>query len=333
MPGIERPGLFVTAPGELTEKPARPVVLFVLGMGRSGTSALTRVLSLCGAALPGGMMGADSGNERGYWEPRAGLYLNEKFLYRHGSSYFDPTLRLQEEGGLSAEETAAFTAKIRDYLRTLPAAPVVVVKVLHISVLARMWFDAAHQAGYDIAAVLAVRDPQEVIGSLAKLMKASPQLTSALWLKYNLLAERETRGLPRVFVDYSNFLDDWRREIKRISHTLALDLDTGDEGAVEKFLAKDMRHQRQRGPLIEPFGTNWLSVAYQGLSAAARDEPWEEAALDGVFDEYVASEHGFRTAIEDFQGQFNRRYRFSRAFIKPLFEGVALIHGRRGTWA
>ncbi|CQD03336.1 hypothetical protein BN970_00438 [Mycolicibacterium conceptionense] len=323
----------MTAPGELTEKPARPVVLFVLGMGRSGTSALTRVLSLCGAALPGGMMGADSGNERGYWEPRAGLYLNEKFLYRHGSSYFDPTLRLQEEGGLSAEETAAFTAKIRDYLRTLPAAPVVVVKVLHISVLARMWFDAAHQAGYDIAAVLAVRDPQEVIGSLAKLMKASPQLTSALWLKYNLLAERETRGLPRVFVDYSNFLDDWRREIKRVSHTLALDLDTGDEGAVEKFLAKDMRHQRQRGPLIEPFGTNWLSVAYQGLSAAARDEPWEEAALDGVFDEYVASEHGFRTAIEDFQGQFNRRYRFSRAFIKPLFEGVALIHGRRGTWA
>lgn len=333
MPGIERPGLFVTAPGELTEKPGRPVVLFVLGMGRSGTSALTRVLSLCGAALPGGMMGADSGNERGYWEPRAGLYLNEKFLYRHGSSYFDPTLRLQEEGGLSAEETAAFTAKIRDYLRTLPAAPVVVVKVLHISVLASMWFDAAHQAGYDIAAVLAVRDPQEVIGSLAKLMKASPQLTSALWLKYNLLAERETRGLPRVFVDYSNFLDDWRREIKRVSHTLALDLDTGDEGAVEKFLAKDMRHQRQRGPLIEPFGTNWLSVAYQGLSAAARDEPWEEAALDGVFDEYVASEHGFRTAIEDFQGQFNRRYRFSRAFIKPLFEGVALIHGRRGTWA
>lgn len=323
----------MTAPGELTEKPARPVVLFVLGMGRSGTSALTRVLSLCGAALPGGMMGADSGNERGYWEPRAGLYLNEKFLYRHGSSYFDPTLRLQEEGGLSAEETAAFTAKIRDYLRTLPAAPVVVVKVLHISVLARMWFDAAHQAGYDIAAVLAVRDPQEVIGSLAKLMKASPQLTSALWLKYNLLAERETRGLPRVFVDYSNFLDDWRREIKRVSHTLVLDLDTGDEGAVEKFLAKDMRHQRQRGPLIEPFGTNWLSVAYQGLSAAARDEPWEEAALDGVFDEYVASEHGFRTAIEDFQGQFNRRYRFSRAFIKPLFEGVALIHGRRGTWA
>ena len=33
---------------------AKPVALFVLGIGRSGTSALTRVLSLCGAALPPG---------------------------------------------------------------------------------------------------------------------------------------------------------------------------------------------------------------------------------------------------------------------------------------
>lgn len=46
----------------------RPVALFVLGMGRSGTSALTRVLSLCGATLPVGMMGADEGNRRGYLE-------------------------------------------------------------------------------------------------------------------------------------------------------------------------------------------------------------------------------------------------------------------------
>ena len=68
----------------------RPVVLFVLGMGRSGTSALTRVLSLCGATLPTGMMGADAGNPRGYWEPRAALRLNEKFLGRRGSTYFDP---------------------------------------------------------------------------------------------------------------------------------------------------------------------------------------------------------------------------------------------------
>jgi hypothetical protein len=41
-------------------------VLFVLGMARSGTSAMTRVLSLSGAALPPGMIGAAKANPRGF---------------------------------------------------------------------------------------------------------------------------------------------------------------------------------------------------------------------------------------------------------------------------
>jgi hypothetical protein len=323
----------VTAAADRNATASRPVVLFVLGMGRSGTSALTRVLSLCGATPPAGMLGADASNPRGYWEPRAALYLNEKFLYRHGSSYFDPTLRLQEDGALGEGERAAFVAKIAGYLHTLPAAPLVVIKVLHISVLSDLWFEAARLAGFDVAAVIAVREPQEVIASLSKFMRASPQLASALWLKYNLLAERDTRGLPRAVVEYSNFLDNWRRELKRISNILPIDLDTGDEGAVEEFLEPSLRRQRQCGPVMEAFGTDWLSVVYEALRAAARDEPWDESELDRVFEAYRASEHGFRTVFEDFRGQFNVLYRFSRTFIRPLFEAVALAHGRRGTWA
>ena len=74
--GIERGVVLVTAAAQ-TGTAARPVALFVLGMPRSGTSALTRVLSLCGGTLPAGMMGADSANPRGYWEPRKALHLND----------------------------------------------------------------------------------------------------------------------------------------------------------------------------------------------------------------------------------------------------------------
>lgn len=324
--------LFVSAGGG-TGTQQRPVIVFVLGMGRSGTSALTRVLSLSGATLPPGMLGADANNPRGYWEPRAALHLNEKFLYRHGSSYFDPTLRLQAEGAVSDAEQAAFTADIAAYLRTLPDAPLVVIKVLHISVLCKAWFDAARMTGYDIAAVLAVREPQEVSASLSKFMKATPQLASSLWLKYNLLAERETRGLPRVFVDYGNLLEDWRRELKRISAILPIELDTGDKSAVDEFIEPGLRRQRDSGPIAEPFGTDWLTASYEVLRAAARDESWDESELDRVFTAFQAGEAGFRTALDDFRGQFNLLYRFSRKFMKPLYEGVAIAHGRKGTWA
>jgi hypothetical protein len=46
--------------------------LLVFGMHRSGTSALTRVLNLRGAALSRQMVAPKSDNPRGYWEP-AGL--------------------------------------------------------------------------------------------------------------------------------------------------------------------------------------------------------------------------------------------------------------------
>ena len=136
-------------------------------MARSGTSALTRVLSLCGGTLPAGLVGAMPDNPRGYWEPRKAIVLNEAILRRHGSTMFDPTLRLQEEGAFDAEENAACIAEIGAFLTTLPAAPLVVIKDPRITLLSGVWFEAARLAGFDIAAVIAVRHPQEVIASIA----------------------------------------------------------------------------------------------------------------------------------------------------------------------
>jgi hypothetical protein len=313
---------------------ARPVALFVLGMPRSGTSALTRVLSLCGATLPAGMLGADSGNPRGYWEPRKALRLNNSILLRHGSGTYDPSLRLQEEGALDAGQKAAYIAEISAYLATLPAAPLVIIKDLQITALSDVWFEATRLAGFDIAIVIAVRRPQEVIASLAKLMRAQPQLSSALWLKYNLLAERQTRGMRRVFVEYDNLLGNWHREIARISTALSIDLSTRDEAAIDEFLKPDLRRQRDCGPVTELGGTDWISATYEAMHQAAQDEPVDESALDRVFNGYRATEHDFRTAFDDYRHHSNNvLVRMSRPFVWKLIEGVALSNRRRGTWA
>jgi hypothetical protein len=322
----------VTPAGQ-TGTAARPVALFVMGVPRSGTSALTRVLSLCGATLPARMAGADRNNPRGYWEPRASLNLNNTILRRHGSAVFDTSLRLQEGGGFDAEEKAACIAEIRAFLSTLPAAPLVVIKDPRITLLSGVWFEAARLAGFDIAVVIAVRHPQEVIASSAATFLAAPELTSALWLKFNLLAERDARGLPRVFVEYANFLDDWRREITRISAALAIDLDTRDECAIEEFLTPDLHRQRHCGPVTEPFGTDWISVVYEALCAAARDEPWDQSALDRVFEAYRASERGFRTALEN-SHRLHKLHRFiPPSYLKLRYEVLAMAHRRSGTWA
>lgn len=303
---------------------ARPIALFVLGMQRSGTSALTRVLSLCGGTLPAALLGANANNPPGFWEPRAALDIDEAILRRHGSGPYDPSLRLQEEGAFRAKEEAACLAEIGQFFTTLPSAPLVIIKEPRITTLFGMWCEAARRAGFDVMAVIAVRHPQEVLASLAAVNQASPELASALWLKYNLLAEKYSRGLPRVFVDYANLLDDWRREIKRISSALAIDLDFRDEEAIDEFLSEDSRHHRHYGPATDLFGTDWISTVYGALLAAARDELWDKAAVERVFDTYRVSERFFRTAFDNFREDFRDNVLPPRGVLVHIFRRIAL---------
>ncbi|WP_374021683.1 sulfotransferase family protein [Mycobacterium sp. HNNTM2301] len=300
--------------GAKTEK--KPVALFVLGMGRSGTSALTRVISLCGAALPPRLLGADASNPLGLWEPRDAMDINEEILYRRHSGWADPSLRIHEESA-SPEENAACIKTIAAFFATLPAEPLVVIKEPRISLLFNVWFEAARRAGFDVAIVIAVRHPDEVIKSLATRDRASQELASALWLKYSLLAERQTRGLPRVFVDYANFLKDWRAEIARVSTALAIDFDTRDERAIEEFLNPGLRREQSSGSVTDTFGTDWLSATYEALHAAAQDEVLDQNTLDRVFDAFRAGEHDFRTALEDFDEHFSLNTVLRRALFRP----------------
>ena len=327
------------AGGEHARAAARPVALFVLGLGRSGTSALARVLSLCGGALPPGLLGATSTNKRGFFEPRAAIVLNEEILRSRGTSGFDMGIPTRDESAVDPRKAARHIAKVSSYLASLPPAPLVVIKEPKTTLAAGIWFEAAAQAGFDVAAVIALRHPEEVFASIAKranrqrYVKAAPELAAAGWLKYTLLAERDTRGVPRVFVEYTNLLQDWRRETGRIAAALAIDLDTRDEVAVDEFLTPDLRHHRYSGPILEPFGTDWMAVVYQELSLAARDQPWDSAEMDRVLGEYQLTERGFRNAFVDHQ-RYRNLNRFMPPFMVRLGLGtLALANRRKGTWA
>jgi hypothetical protein len=281
-----------------------PLIVFVFGMSRSGTSALARALSLCGGVLPATLLGADAANPKGYWEPQNALHLNEDFLTRHGSTWFDPTLRLQNEALISSAERDAYLQRIKAFLRGLPPAPVHIIKEPRITALSDFWFDAARQIGLRLAAAIPVRHPEEVSASLAARYGISPELASALWLKYNLLAERHSRHLPRVFIEYSTFLRSWRAEVPRVEAALSIDLSARDEAAIDEFLSPDLRRQRHGGSISEAFGERWTSRVYAALSAAARDEPLDTVGLDAVFEAYSACEHAFRISFQEFQTRF-----------------------------
>ncbi|MCM3881635.1 MAG: hypothetical protein ND807_16115 [Vicinamibacterales bacterium] len=272
-------------------------------MGRSGTSALARVLSLCGGSLPGQLMPANEGNPAGYWEPLEAFHLNEDFLFRHGSSWYDPTLRLQGEVTLEDGDAETYVQKIRAFLDACPSTQPLILKEPRIAALSPFWFEACRRAGFALRIVIAVRDPEEVAASLATRDRASLELSHALWLKYNLLAERHSRHLPRVFVEYAKLLSDWRTEIDRISEGLAIALVNRDEGAIDAFLNPELRRERRSGPPRESFGQPWVGRVFAAFSSASRGATLDLQMMDETFDAYCACERTFRVASTEFRSR------------------------------
>jgi hypothetical protein len=275
-------------------------IIFVLGMGRSGTSAITRVLSLCGAGLPEPLLGASESNLTGHWEPIDAININNAFLSRYGASWYDPTLRLQGETAFSVQETEPYIEQIRAFIERCDAAPLLVIKEPRIAALADFWFEASRRASITAKVVIPIRCPDQVAASLAARDGVSAELSSVLWLKYNFLAERSSRKLPRVFVEYHNLLSDWRKEICRISERLAVDLSDADEVAIGRFLDPSLHRQRSRDRPSDMLGQTWTSNTYTALSAAARDEPLDLQKIDDAFSAFAASERTFRRSLEEF---------------------------------
>ena len=66
------------------------LAVLVVGMHRSGTSALSGVLNLLGIDLPRELHPADEHNERGYFEGQAYIDFHERLLARIGWPSDDP---------------------------------------------------------------------------------------------------------------------------------------------------------------------------------------------------------------------------------------------------
>lgn len=284
-------------------------VIFILGVARSGTSALARVLSLCGCILPEGLKEANEGNPTGFWEPLEAARFNDEFLLRHAATYADPTLRLQGELQFTPEETQHYIGQISAFLASCPRGAPLIIKDLRITALFDFWLQAARAEDFRVEAIIPVRHPMEVAASLGDRAEraripASLELRQAMWLKYNLLAELNSRALPRVFTGYSSLLTDWRHEVARISRALDIDLTSETAAAaVDTFLSADLHRQRSPGPIAEVFGYSWVSDTYQILSDAAQDRPLDAGRLDEIFKAYRTCERAFRISLDDWRGR------------------------------
>ena len=274
-------------------------LIFIVGMHRSGTSALTRVLSLCGATLPAALMAPNSGNPTGYWEPADAMELNDRFLHARSSSWSDPGLTFRSTPRDHAG-FARYVALIRHYLALIgeflthgvDAGGPALIKEPRITALLPYWLTAAVEAGFSPKVIHIFRNPADVASSLAARDGMAFDRACALWQKYNLLGEHDARAVPRAFVGYEALIEDWERTIDRCAAEIGVDVQVGSRtrADVETFLSPKLQHHRSgtiERTSLAPTQRKAVRRAYDSLQQAA-DGAVDTETFDSLLLEYSA---------------------------------------------
>ena len=194
--------------------------LVVLGMHRSGTSAVAGVLQRIGVDFGPRLMPATAANERGYYEHIDVVNLHDRLLMALDRGWDSlapwPPAWWEDEA-----RTGRFRAELLVLLRRdFGAAPLWGVKDPRLCLLLPWWRPLWAVLNTEPVFVIVVRDPREVAVSLRRREGISEQKTWVLWREHLLAAERETRGSARHFLRYEDFLHGWEASLAPLERHL-----------------------------------------------------------------------------------------------------------------
>lgn len=212
---------------------------------------------------------------------------------------------VQAEAVIEENEKEEFVNRVRRFLSSCDDGPLV-IKAEGLVSLIEFWLEGARREALSPKIVIPVRHPGEVFASSsAAFGERAIEARGVEWLETYLKAEHHSRQFRRVFVEYSNLVHDWRSEVSRISRALAINLQT--EGTrVDEFLCRDLYRQRAAGPVLETFGSSWVSEIYNALLVAAEDGPVDVVKFDHVYNAYRACARTFRIAIDEYRASLSR---------------------------
>lgn len=271
-------------------------IVVVLGMHRSGTSAVSGALSRVGINFgpEDQLMPPDLGiNAKGYYEHRELSVLNEQVLAALGSSWDDFRPINAEE--FQNPELSGMIEKISKIVERDFAAKNTIfgIKDPRMCKLVPFWEQIFTGLGYEPVYLLVYRHPFPVFKSLERRNAISEAKSNLLWLSYMLAAERCSRGRPRAIISYDALLPNPVEILTAALEKLGLDhsLDEEQVSQLGHFLTPELRHNSALDKDYRHSGLTWLSRAMECFQEmfekTGEEEPTEE--LDRVVREFEAA--------------------------------------------
>lgn len=239
--------------------------IFVLGMHRSGTSAIARILNLMGVYFGGEHVstGRSDQNVKGFWERRDVRDLNDDMLFGARCDWdcvadFD----LDEVPG---ETKSAYVEAAADIVLNMDAHRPWFIKEPRLCLLFPIW----RQALENPFCIHVLRNPLEIAHSLRTRNGIPIRVGLALWEIYSLHAVNASAGLPRVFVSFEDLMENASAVVERLHAMLVeqggygLRVPTADE--LSQFLDDALYRHRKTERSLRSVATAHQLQLYEAL--------------------------------------------------------------------
>lgn len=296
----------------------RPTALVVLGMHRSGTSAVAGALVARGANAGEALLPSTSDNANGYFEDARLVAASDALLASAGLAWDEP-------GPVPRPLVApAARAALREVFgelrgRSTPA----VVKDPRACRLVPEWSQALVEAGLQPVYLLVLRDPREVAASLQARDGMSVYRAEQLWLEHLLEAEYATRGSPRVFIDFEGLVLAPDATLDAVLGMLGLADALPRDAARGTGVEPGLRRQRAKGGDVKGLAERVYAFAKRCLGTAGDDMTVAEA-FDAFRARWREDAEGARAALLDARERDGRRRADELRVLREVRNGLAL---------
>ena len=218
------------------------MIVTVLGMHRSGTSLVTRLLNLMGVFLGSAddLMPASEHNERGYWEHTAIVSLNDEILHRCGGNWYQPP-KLVDGWAFDPDLTSLRQSARSLVSETFGNQPIWGWKDPRTCLTLPFWKTVVLPTHI----VICLRNPLEVANSFQKSQNISFDHASHLWLTYVSSSLRCSQGINRFALFYEDLMQNPRQYIVQLAHFIGRSDLVDDEQFMETALqevSNELRH-------------------------------------------------------------------------------------------
>ena len=271
-------------------------IVLVVGMHRSGTSAVTRGLQTMNVALGDRLWPPNEKvNAKGFWEDMDINALNVEMMKALDTDwhYLAPIDSRQIE----TLHTLGFLPRAMELLRAkVGDSPRFGFKDPRVAKLLPFWKEVVARCQYQAKYLLTTRHPSSVVQSIQNRDGFDAEKNYLLWLVHMLEMLNATAGCTRVLVDYDRLMEAPERELRRTGIKFGYDIDADSLKEYHSdFLDEELRH------------TTFLDT---DLSANIACAPLVRevylALLDVATDKLSMDSAHFQSRLDQWQCEFSR---------------------------